>query len=370
MKPTSTDHSYSDVVDQEIGTLGSSFRIACFPDYSKGNPYQKFFYDALESHGIEYVGSFRVDQKWLKQPGRKVEALHFHWPELAWSYRGNSIIGRLRALAALWRFLAAANKVQKKIFWTVHNLDLHEGSNWADRIGYRILVFWSDLIICHSKHARGELIKRHSSKLPVVVMHHGNYSNYYPAPNNRNTLFQELGLDKNSPTLLCFGQVRPYKGVDLAIETVKQLEDVQLIIAGKVHDKAKHIRRLAASCERIRLIEGFVDEQQLADLINLCEVVFCPYRKITGSGVLLTAWTLGRGVVATDLPFFREMAIGEPEAIALSQDATISGLVNAVKQYLNLPYDRRRDAAYRLSKRYSWERCILPVVRKIHEIVH
>ena len=66
----------------------------------------------------------------------------------------------------------------------------------------------------------------------------------------------------------------------------------------------------------------FVSDQAYSDIVAAADAVLLPYRKITGSAVLLAAWTLGRGVVASDLPYFREMADGEPESAHFSRRVT------------------------------------------------
>ena len=51
---------------------------------------------------------------------------------------------------------------------------------------------------------------------------------------------------------------------------------------------------------------------EFSDAVAASDAVLLPYHAVTGSGVLFAAWTLGAGVIASDLPFFREMLESRP----------------------------------------------------------
>ena len=71
---------------------------------------------------------------------------------------------------------------------------------------------------------------------------------------------------------------------------------------------------LAATTSGVELRLGEVEPQVVSDLLHAADAVLLPYRRITGSGVLLQALTAGVGVVASDLPYFREVLAPEPDA--------------------------------------------------------
>lgn len=92
-----------------------------------------------------------------------------------------------------------------------------------------------------------------------------------------------------------------------------------------------------------------------------------PYLDITGSGALYAAWGLGRGVIASELPFFRETTSLEPDAGMLFRCGVSDSLADAIIEYLGIPAGRRTAAALRLTQQHSWEQCIQPVVEVILE---
>ncbi len=87
-----------------------------------------------------------------------------------------------------------------------------------------------------------------------------------------------------------------------------------------------------------------------------------PYRAITGSGALLAALGLGRGVVASELPYFQEILANEPDAGVTVSDWNADAWADAIARYLDRPAAARTGAAQRLAARYAWDRGVDPMV--------
>ena len=129
-----------------------------------------------------------------------------------------------------------------KVIWTVHNLAHHEGADFIDRLGYRLLARHSDLLIFHCRRALQGFHRQNWARgvtAQTVVMDHGNYDGVYPEPRAALTVREELGLDTARAVACCVGQIRPYKGVETAVEAVRRTNDVQLLVAGKVHEQLR-----------------------------------------------------------------------------------------------------------------------------------
>ena len=99
------------------------------------------------------------------------------------------------------------------------------------------------------------------------------------------------------------------------------------------------------------------------DLTAASDAILLPYRAITGSSALLSALGLGRGVLTSDLPYFREILAGEPEAGMVVSGWDTATWGNALLEYLERrPAAVRSRAALRLAARYHWDRCVEPLV--------
>ena len=338
----------------------ATLRISSFPGQSQ-NPYLDLFYGALAPHGVERVEAFRLSPRWLLARRKEVDVLHFHWPEWLWD---GSSEPSARAFVKLQIVLVMAGILGIKRVWTVHNLEVHEGKDGSDRVGQRLLARWCDLLIVHSAHTAEQVRARLHPRGPVVVMPHGNYEGHYPEPRPRAVALAGLGLEEGNPLVCCVGWLRDYKGLDIACDAAARLgESVRLVIAGPPHrsfDLDTLTRRVAKS-PNVHLIPRLLDDQELVDLISVSEAVVLPYRQITGSGALLAAWTQGRGVVASDLDFFREALPVDSEAGILFETGRADALAQALSTYLAIPHEARCRAARERAEDFAWERCVLPV---------
>jgi glycosyltransferase involved in cell wall biosynthesis len=337
--------------------------------YSReANPYLDLFAAALARHDIEVRYELQIRDSWLRANSDRFEGLHLHWPELLWNWPGAGRVRRLRNVAGLWRFLRLGRRQGLMRIWTVHNLEHHEGSDWVDELGYRVLARHADLLICHSRGTAAAVAQRHRPHARVVVMPIGSYAGHYPEPRPRAEVLARLGLREDLPVLCSIGQLRPYKGLDVACAVARLLAGkVQFVLAGNphVHFDVGALRAALDGVAGARVLPQYVSDQEFADLIAASEGMVLPYRKITGSSALLASCSLGRGVVASDLSYFREILQPEPDAGVLFEPESPEDLARAVLEYLGMPAEIRRAAALRLAQHYSWERCIVPVVEAI-----
>jgi beta-1,4-mannosyltransferase len=366
-----------------------TFRVASLPGPGGTNPYIDLFYAALVPYGVQLCGATECDLRWVSDNIGRIDAVHFHWPELFWrshtpelitdlirrglkgSWRLSQATRSLHPLAGLFSLTRLCRQLRKagvRILWTLHNLEPHERPAFADRLGYRLLAKLCDLIICHTESARTHCHRRYRTTAELLVMPIGNYDGVFPEPHDRRLVVDAWGLDPNLPIIACLGYLREYKGLDVASEAAAILgDDVQLVVAGPPHpdfDIAAFRRRLAAT-PRAVLAPQRLTNQEFADLASVSDIILLPYRRITGSAALMAALSLGRGVVASDLPFFREILAAEPLAGALFPPGNARALASTVRHYLTVPADQRQQAARRLADRYKWADVIAPVLTVI-----
>jgi len=118
---------------------------------------------------------------------------------------------------------------------------------------------------------------------------------------------------KKKINLLLFGFIRPEKGYELAIESMKYLpNNFRLIIAGSIQlynpraknyfkfliEKVKEVKKLGKD---IILINKFFNEKEKEKIINNSDIILIPYKIIAVSGVMNDAINFAKPVVATVL---------------------------------------------------------------------
>lgn len=341
------------------------FSIAPFPATS-GNPYLRLFHSALEAHGVTAREDAVFSPRWVWREAGTLDALHFHWPDLLLYGRPEPA---LRGAVKLLALLVIARLRGLRVLWTVHNLEPHRSPTRLSAAVRRWLARSADLVICHSKGTAADVIDRYPRRVEVVVMPHGNYEGVYPhAETQPAEARRAFDLDPERPIVACLGLLRDYKGLDTACDAVLGLgTEATLVIAGAPHSEFD----VAALAERVQRVPGAVlvprnlTDEEFALVVRAADLVLLPYRKITGSGTLLSAWTLGRAVVASGLPFFREVIRGDDAAGWLYPPGDVEAFIEVIRTALAVPAAQREAAARARAERYDWNFVILPVAEVI-----
>jgi len=105
-------------------------------------------------------------------------------------------------------------------------------------------------------------------------------------------------------TLLFFGLLREYKGLDVLVRALPEMPEARLVVAGDPLDPVEPIRALASElgvADRIEWHLRFIPDEEVVTLMEASAVVVLPYRQLDSSGVLATAIGYGRPVVVTDV---------------------------------------------------------------------
>ncbi len=122
-------------------------------------------------------------------------------------------------------------------------------------------------------------------------------------------------------TLLFFGLIRDYKGLDVLLRALPEIPDARLIVAGDPLDAVPE-----SADRRVEWHLRFIPAAEIPELMARAAAVVLPYRRLDSSGVLATAIGYRRPVVVTDVgslgEIVREFGAGEvvpvddPQALA------------------------------------------------------
>ena len=166
----------------------------------------------------------------------------------------------------------------------------------------------SRYIVVHNSLSYDELLKKISSteKEKVCIIPHGNFIGLNEITNTIETA-KYFNLDSNKIYLLFFGMIKKSKGLEVLIESLKDIpSNVHLIIAGRTRNISFNhyentINELNLS-SRVHPVIRYITNDERNKLFNFSDLVVLPYRKIYQSGVLLQAMSYGLPVIASDLP--------------------------------------------------------------------
>ncbi len=193
-------------------------------------------------------------------------------------------------------FLYAFLKRSMARVWTVHDPILHSGEDkWQTRLAYKSYRYLKAHYIVHNQQ-----------QLPLFISLYGiKPERCHYVPFGPLDIFREFknGQEvKPAPaTVLFWGRISPYKGVEYLIEAAKiarkKIPGLKVVIAGKPNYPLDTSGMAGdASFEHI---DGFIENPQLVKLIEQSSLVVCPYTDATQSGVLMTAYAFNKPVLAT-----------------------------------------------------------------------
>ena len=244
---------------------------------------------------------------------RRHDVIHIHWPE--WHVRWKAMPSALFDIVVFLSLIWLARLRGAAIVWTGHDLEAHEVSRvrlW--RLFHRLFVSQVDLLISFGKGATTLLVDRYPqlARVPVSIVPHCHYRNYYTTHPNVVTFRGQFRLDRR-PVFLSFGLIRPYKNIPALIRAWKQLPvpRPQLIVAGRplTSELEMAIRREADGAKDVHLILRFISDEEVPTLFAAADSVLMPYapRSALNSGVAHLALSLGKPAIVNDTPANRDL---------------------------------------------------------------
>jgi len=184
---------------------------------------------------------------------------------------------------------------------------------------------------------------------------------------------ERLEVSSNDKTILCFGQIAPYKGLEYlvtALTNVLQKDgNYRLIIAGKPKWSESYwkeieqlIRKNSVSDRVITRIEH-VPDNETEIFFKAADVVVLPYTDIFQSGVIFLAYSFGLPVIAANVGSLRDSII-EGETGFVFEARNSLELASKIELYFTsdifkeLEMHRGKIKAY-ANKHYSWDNVAL-----------
>jgi glycosyltransferase involved in cell wall biosynthesis len=208
-----------------------------------------------------------------------------------------------------------------------------------------------DAIVVHSEHGRRRLTDALGvDPTRVHVVPHGVFEHLAAAGVAPRPPFQ---TDK--PVVLCFGLMRPYKGIDLLLEAWRGIENAELWIAGAPRMDISTLR--AGAPPGVRFVPRFIGDDELPAYFKRADLVVLPYREIDQSGVLFTALAFGKPLLLSDVGGFPEIAAtGAARTFPAGDAAALRDTLRELlgdEQARSALANRARELA---DGEYSWQR--------------
>jgi D-inositol-3-phosphate glycosyltransferase len=360
-------------------------------------PYVFGLTTALRSKGVslDMIGSDELDcQEYRQNPGINFLNLQGSRAEASFVFK---VFRVLKYYATLIRYAATArprifhilwnNKFEyfdrtflmlyykllgKRVVLTAHNVNAAKRDSKdtvVNRLTLGMQYRLADHIFIHTERMKEELVGEFgiaAAKITVIPFGINNF-----APNTSLTTAaakQRLGISEGRRTILFFGRITPYKGLEYLIAALRLLleggGDYRLIIAGRLKDCEEYWKAIRETFHqdeqsgRILVRAEYIPEEETEIYFKAADVLVLPYRDIYQSGVLFLGHSFGLPVIAADVGSLKDDIVqGKTGFVFKPQDP--EDLANSIERYFasDLYADlgnRRRQIRDYSAARHSW----------------
>ena len=237
-----------------------------------------------------------------------------------------------------------------KVILQCHNIGDKEPAWWKSALTNRVLRRGNVLVV-HAESEMHDAVARAGGRR--VVKAHLPVHELGGAIPSRHEAKGHLHLHGRNVALF-FGHIRPFKGLDIALEAWKKLKsDVVLLVAGEPWWKSTDNRQ--PTTDNIKYDLRYIPDAEIATYFSAADVVLAPYRIEAQSGVALTAFHFARPVIASRVGGLPEIVRDGINGYLIPTEDP-GALANAIDRFFS-ESDRgsMEHAAAETAKASSWE---------------
>lgn len=193
---------------------------------------------------------------------------------------------RVKEVSIKWLILITLRLMGVKIIMTFHNRMPHESKDkFLDRLLFWFTFTIANRIIILSSDSRAILKDRFGNKIlsKLFLIPHPTYD---CEP-------KKLIDNQDNFSILFFGNLRPYKNIELIFDLAKIHKNIKFTVAGNAFDKSYELELKCQSKKipNIELITHFLTDEEIDKLIDSHSILLLPYniKSSLNSGVVIHA---------------------------------------------------------------------------------
>ena len=261
----------------------------------------------------------------------------------------------------------------RKIVLTAHNVNRNRRDSkdsLLNRITLRIQYRLADYVFVHTEKMKTDLIQEfdvYATRIGVIP-----YGINNAVPNTELSPLEarrRLGIPPGQKTVLFFGNIAPYKGLEYLTSAFQQAfvnrDDYLLIVAGWPKNCESYWNAIRQSISgdlqkgRILLKDEYISDEETEVYFKAADVLVLPYRYIYQSGVLFLGYSFGLPILAADVGSLKEEIIeGETGFVFKPEDP--ADLARAIDRYFSSDLfanlsSRRQKIEEFATRHHSWD---------------
>ena len=294
----------------------SDRKIAAIWPLSAGkNAYFRIVSKAIENCGCEIKDIYNLLFRCVGTKAKNAPVFLNNYDEIRPS---SGVKGYLRyATRSLLLSLMVFRKF--RIVPVIHNKVPHENGNVELSIrmrrllckrAYRIVILCKKTLEVLADQLPENLYIDSVNK--TVLIPHPSYENEYQE--TQRDWRKELGSSKNDFLLSFSGLIRPYKNIELIIQTAKDLEDecpnLRIAIVGEVLDRAyeQELNELLSNVCNVSTLFEFIPDGELPSFVRASNALILPYdiKSSLNSSSCVLAFSYGRTVICPKIGTIEE----------------------------------------------------------------
>ncbi|HKW34954.1 MAG TPA: glycosyltransferase family 4 protein [Candidatus Acidoferrum sp.] len=212
----------------------------------------------------------------------------------------------------------------KAVVLTAHNINKRKrdsADTALNQLTLKIQYRLADHVFVHTPKMKSELMKEFGVPTDRITVIPFGINNSVP---NTSLTPKEakgrLGIRENRKTILFFGRIKPYKGLEYLIAAfqtlIRRRDDYQLIIAGRLEEGCERYWEELRTQTQEHIKAGqvisriqFIPDSEIEVYFKGADVLALPYKDIAQSGVIFLGYNFGLPVIAADVGSLKEEII-------------------------------------------------------------
>ena len=245
--------------------------------------------------------------------------------------------------------------------FTIHNIVPHE-TNRFDKILTKLVLGFGQKFFVHSQQNAETLCQMFGFKdHQIVIVPMPVHNMYSEDAIEKNIARFQVDVPMDRKVLLCFGNIRPYKGIDDLLRAFRLVLEHEpkayLLIVGQAWDSWESYQSLIEELKLqhdVKAVLEYVPMSQVKYYFSSADLAVLPYKRFDAqSGVGNIALAFGLPLVVTDVGGLPDLVKDER---AIVNPADYGGLANAIFRILgdHTLAEKLSNDSQALAKQYSW----------------
>lgn len=238
----------------------------------------------------------------------------------------------------------------------IHNLIPHE-PRFFDKWLIRYFLNRYDAFVVMSDAVREDL-QQFKPEAKFIQMNHPWYD-HFGGKMDVSVAREKIGISSTKKTLLFFGLIRDYKGLDLLLDAFNSLDgSYQLLIVGEVYSKLDLYQSKidqSPNKERIHFLNKYIQDSEVNLYFSAADLCVLPYRTATQSGITATSFHFDVPILATNVGGFKSQ-IEEPGTGIVVDNPDAILIQKGIEKYFNENLKNQFVKAIHVEKsKNTWE---------------